>query len=360
MQKSKDTKIIKKPGSHSSKVSLNNLKKRANSTATHTPNKKTPKHATKHVRSSKVTEIPAIDVEQVLINRISRNESERKVPRKALFIPEIMYASSTNLRELAFSNGISAGRMMHESSDKTMNALLTILEQAGLGQVLYHLFENTGVITAKPSIVEPNIKARVHTYEAGIIAGFLGAFAHHGMNVSETHCIYDGNEMCQFKISELPDSMPINRNIDSRELLDSVIRGIRNRNHNGYVSEEYFLLYSFPLTMPPISEGMSKLMYLAAKSMSADLAWFSEDNLKLIKESFGLRSVKLLHRQKGNAPNSIVVEYEHLGSNSQFLSISQSFLHGLVDGMKNASATSHIELGSKNNYILYIQLNPVK
>lgn len=360
MQKRQVAKTIKKPLSRSAKYNKNNNKKRPHAHASNIQNKKAPKSSARHHRSSNVTEIPAIDIEQLLVNRISRNESELRIPRKALFIPEIMYASSTNLRELAFSNGLSAGRMMYESSDKTMNALLTILEQAGLGQVLYHLFENTGVITAKPNINEPNIKERIHTYEAGMISGFLGASAHHNMNVYETHCIYNGNEMCQFKITELPSQAPANRNMDSSQLLDSIIGGIRNKNHNGHVSEEYFLLYSLPLTVPPISEGMSKVMYLAAKSMSASPTWLSEDNMKLIEESFGLRSVKLVKEHKGKIPKSIVVEYAHLGSSSQFLSLSQSFLHGLVDGMKNVKATSYVELGSKNNYILYIQLNPVK
>ena len=361
MPASKKTITTRKSGKSPSKLIGHRQTKKPRAKQTYKLQKHQTQRTNTQTRKRKeVLEIPASDIEQLLVERIARNESELRVPRKALFIPEIIYSSTPGLRELAYTNGISAGRMIHERSDKTMNALLATLEQAGLGKVLQHMFENTGVITARPNVLEPNIKERIHSYEAGILAGFLGASTSQPINVSETHCIYDGNEMCQFKITGLVKYEENNNYSKSEQVLESIVKGIRNKNHNGYVSEEYYLSYMLPLTNMPISEEVSKLMYLAGKSISSGKAQLNDDTMGLIKESFGLRSVKMQHQAKSKLPKSITVEYSALNSNSQFLSFSQAFMHGLIDGLGKVQASSHVELGRGNNYILFIQLNPVK
>ncbi len=314
------------------------------------------KHGAKRSRKEKV-EIPANDLEQILVERLSRSEAEFKVPRNALFMPEIIYASTQSLRELAYANGFSVGRMLYEKSDKTIHSLLGTMEQAGMGKMLYHIFEESAVITAKPKSRGSNIGRMIHNYEAGIISGFMSASSGQAMDAIETHCISNGNERCIFKvrIAGAPDSDY--QQMSPQEVIGSMLKGMET-SVNGYVSEEYYLSYMLPLTNPPISEEVAKLMYLAGKSLSEAHRPWGLATASMIKSSFGLKKARIV--MSNDVPKTVILEYGQLNSNAQFLSFSQSFIHGLVDGLSKMHTTSRLELGPNNNYILYISFTNIK
>ncbi len=304
-------------------------------------------------------EIVPRDLEQILVDRLSQNKSELKISRKALFIPEIIYSSTPSLKELAHSNGFSIGRLLYERSDKTMNSLLFTLEQAGLGKVLYHSSDNFATITAKPKIPEPNVKEMIHIYESGIISGFVAAATNLVLNVQETHCVYNGNEMCRFMIQGMEPYNSNEATMDPQDMLEAISKSILSKGTDSKISEEYYLSYVMPLTNPPICDEISRIMYIAGKNMAAKATPINKDTMDIIKTSFGLKEAKVVGRNR-HGPTRLMVEYASLNSNSQFLYLSQSFLHGLLDSNKNTYVSSTLEVGKHSNYILYISVNPIK
>lgn len=315
------------------------------------------KHKIPH--SKERQDIGPLDLEQILVDRLSQNKSELKISRKALFIPEIIYSSTPSLKELAHSNGFSLGRLLYERSDKTMDSLLFTLEQAGMGKVLYHSSDNSATITAKPKIPEPNVKENVHIYESGIISGFIAAATNLVMNVTETHCVYNGNEMCRFVIHGMEEYNQNDASIDPQEMLEAISKSIFSKVPDSKISEEYYLSYMTPLTSSPLCDEVSRIMYVAGKSLASRSVPINKNLMEMIKISFGLKNAKVIGRNKFG-PTRLMIEYAPLNSNSQFLSISQSFLHGLLDNRKNVQVSSAVGMGKRSNYILYISVNSIK
>ena len=139
----------------------------------------------------------------LLIRKMLESESGEE---RQLLMQDLIYNISGDLRKLAYESGFGLGEEIYESSDRTLGALERTLENAGFGKVLYRPFESHGTITTYK--VRPKGKAldaEIHSFESGLIAGYLSAHTKRPIYVRELKCTYNGSNFCQFVASPVEE-----------------------------------------------------------------------------------------------------------------------------------------------------------
>ena len=110
---------------------------------------------------------------------------------RCLLVQDVVYSLSDDLRELALKSGFNLGTEVYRNSSRDLSALERVLENAGLGRVIYYPFESKSIITSyktKPR-EGANLGANVHVFESGLISGYLSANANRRIFVRESRCV---------------------------------------------------------------------------------------------------------------------------------------------------------------------------
>ena len=300
------------------------------------------------------------DIEEILASSITEDNST--VAGNALLIPEILYNATPTLRSIAYKSGFSTGSIIYQKSGKNADTLLDVLEKAGLGKVLYYPFEDRVIITTQPRKAQ-NLGKMIHTYESGMIAGYLSSALGTPVNVEETHCVYNGNSFCQFVARPLSGSME--PRAAAKEDTDAVIPEIASSIYNSEDgntkgSEAYYVLSMLPLASGAAKE-VSKIFYIAGREI-AEMAVSSgvpiESILQRIASSIGV-SMQVVRKYR-KMPSLINVRYSPVSSMEPMVSISSSLLAGFSKGAFGADTKFKRRLSGSNEYIVSMLLGKGK
>ncbi|HUB92858.1 MAG TPA: hypothetical protein VL945_02760, partial [Candidatus Saccharimonadales bacterium] len=126
-------------------------------------------------KAPKQREYAPKDLEDVLIGELLSGKEQHMEPR--LFLQGLLYNSTESMRQLSYNYGFSIGKNLYSRTSKESIApLLGVLESAGIGRMLYMPVIDTAIIkssTRTPQEIEA--KNNLHSYEAGLISGYLSA-----------------------------------------------------------------------------------------------------------------------------------------------------------------------------------------
>ncbi len=271
-------------------------------------------------------------------------------------IQDILYSVTPTMKSMAYKYGFSIGKNLHKMA-AGKNILPEVLEKAGFGKVVYYPFEDSVVITSAQShIKETAMKENIHSLSSGIIAGYLTAATGKEIKTTETRCVYNGSENCQFVAKQPGEEV---ENFGSAHNIDAIAEAISNSTELPVsMREEYYMLTAMPLMKEPVLQEASKLLYLAGKKMGSHVnASDGKDTLVRMAKNFGVKQTRVTMGENG-AATSISLEYGQNVSTRPFVELSTSLISGLANSLYNSKAEVGRKLGKSRNYIVNLRLSP--
>ena len=144
----------------------------------------------------------------LLLSKILSSSDEKKSSILSEFLCAL-YSLSPTMSRMSYRFGISKGRLLYRLDlparvrhkaiyrNEHMGDVLDFLEAAGIGRTTFHPTTHGTIIRVyrdSPVI----FGSRIHYFEAGLIAGFLGAAGESIPHVEESQCTARGDGLCEY------------------------------------------------------------------------------------------------------------------------------------------------------------------
>ncbi len=249
-----------------------------------------------------------------------------------------IFNATEEMRSFAYDYGFTIGKEISRiSGNGSITHLINFLDNGGIGRMLYTPVGNVVIIKgiqSKPASELTDVNT--HTYEAGVISGYLSASTSMHINTIETHCGLSGKGFCQFVSNdEHVLEEPIQRK-NAEEAIEGIARIIESSSEvSTGRSRSYVLLSILPLLDGKMLEESSKLMYLSGERLAAS-AENPQENVTRIASFFDIPNVKV--SDSGNS-FSVRLGYDRYHSNSGFVELSTKAFIGFLSKFFHSAPT---------------------
>jgi predicted hydrocarbon binding protein len=168
--------------------------------------KRTLKRAPRPKRQAPAT-LQSANYRELLLTQIMDGKDRRTYPLSVEFL-NALCSSSKSLNAISYNTGISVGRLLYRNRksnpskkmlfrNEYLQGLANFLESTGIGRVTFHPTSHGTLIRVyRESPIR--VGNRIHRFEAGIIAGFLGAAATNIPYIKEELCTSKGDDLCEY------------------------------------------------------------------------------------------------------------------------------------------------------------------
>ena len=265
--------------------------------------------------------------ERALIERVSRAPDFQ--PRKCLQIQDLMYNTAHELQSLAFKSGFNLGAEVYRNSDRSFAPLEHVLENAGLGKIVYYPFESRSVLTSRS--VKPNgieLGTNVHIFEAGIMSGYLSAHAGKSIVVQEQTCVFNGASACEFMASAGEIGSGEHRQLEFSGVLRALSKAIADGNACK-IDDAYYLLAIKPLITEPVLGEAKKFLYITGKMLAKELPAFDR-SVSGAACLLGIEKAEIIRDRKKNL--SVDLSFTKGTSINGFVEFSVAMIAGMMKG----------------------------
>ncbi len=243
----------------------------------------------------------------------------------------LLYGTTVSMHSIAYKHGFAVGRLLHYKYKK-FEYLLEVLEQGGMGTVLYSPSSDVSYITSVELTAGAKacVAAPMHYYESGIIAGFLSSHTGEGVRTAETRCTWCDADSCTF-VSGTGIERLVGEPSDINVMLNAAVERLKNSNSQKSSSKQqdcYTYLSIQPLLSGRLADSLSRLMLLFGRKLQENGARGSLATFVTRAGEFIGTAAELEKDTK--AKKSIVVRYNSLNSNSRYVAITVPVFIGLV------------------------------
>ncbi len=302
------------------------------------------------VRKSIHTQISqAPDTEGLLVRSILNPSREL---RDGIVIEDLIYSLTPKLARTAYNFGYSIGMDISANSKKEKNTLVPVLGRLGFRNIVYQPFRDALVIkSGSRNHDAKKVGAKIHSFEAGIIAGYLSAHSGEIINTVEKECIYNGDPVCRF-VSNTGRAFGSNSNPSLEDVIDSIAVNFHEIRFSDRSEVAYHMLPLIPMTKQPLRAEITKIFYLIGIELSQR---YSGNGAKALLENiaryFGTSQgpVKI-------APKTAEVQlmYSYHNSNSAFVELSTAMIRGFIKGKTSKEPNVYINVDKNKNYVVDI------
>jgi hypothetical protein len=267
-----------------------------------------------------------------------------------------------SMRSLYYKSGISAGRTLYRKYQmerrhmwygESVSDLVAFLEKSGFERITYNVFPDMPEIRFNKGR-KGHLAMNLHTFEAGIISGFLTAARQQQTVVNEVSCIGNGSDFCNFTNSDA-----IQNEIGAREAIERLVDGLsqclldRNREMAApQFLEEYHMLSSEMLLGGEYAKEINLVVYRVAQELAKRLgrkAQRADYLARAAEHIFGLLDLSKL-KVSSIRPLKAEMRFPVLKAKKEFVDISITFLGGFLSGAigegSNIRTTSAMSNGS--------------
>jgi predicted hydrocarbon binding protein len=300
--------------------------------------------------------------EEMLINSINSGTGNRKVSESAMIFTSLFSNLTPNTRNLCYKSGISAGRTLYGKFqnekryilyEESVSDLVLFLEKSGFERITYNVFSDRANVrfnTGKKMQLATNL----HTFEAGMISGFLTAAKHQQVIINEISCAYNGFESCNFVSgSRVIDQAEGNESLEKFATNSSaLLSSAKNAREEMQFPEEYSVLSSAMLV-----EREYQVIYNVAQEMAQSLGKKMQkpDSLARAAE----RAFELLDLSKLSIssvrPLKAEMRFPVLKAKKEFVDISIAFLSGFLKAAISGSSDIQSKAAMSNgSYVVRI------
>lgn len=302
---------------------------------------------------------PAIrDLDDAMLYSILTGSQTRSVSRLSLELVSAISAMASNTLDLDYKHGIRIGRKLFNmvSSAKQYSwygeaipDLVNFMEKAGYGAVTYKIFPFS--ISVRVHQDSHNISTKAHTFEAGMISGFLTAAKGQLVNVNESMCASDGADYCDFVTS---DSRLIEPRTASSEMVYRALQEAQAVPPE--LKREYYALATSGVSGEHINA-----LGDAAFSMGAEIGHRiarresgspTESVLKVIKAAYPCAvSVKRI------SPTNVKVSFDQMSSRKGVVELMRRFVEGVLSSALGVEVfKDSISAAKGNSYSMTVKI----
>ena len=291
----------------------------------------------------------APDTEGLLVRSIINPSREL---RDGIVIEDMIYSLTPKLARTAYNFGYSIGIDIFANSRKGENTLIPVLGRLGFRNIVYQPFRDALVI--KSGSRNHNVRkvgAKIHSFEAGIIAGYLSAHSGEIINTIEKECIYNGDSVCRF-VSNTGRAVENNSNPSLEDVIDSIAVNIHEIKFSDRSEVAYHMLPLIPMTKQPLRSEIAKIFYLIGIELSQR---YGKDETEALLENmaryFGTSSgsVKITPKTA-----ELQLTYSYHNSNSAFVELSTAMARGFIKGKTSKEPNVYINVDKNKNYVVDI------
>ena len=291
----------------------------------------------------------ALDLEELLVKSLL---NQSKGLKDGIVVEDLIYSLTPKLARTAYNFGYSIGRSIFANSQRWENTLIPALGRLGFRYIKYYPFRDALAISLEsrnPGIT--NIGARIHSFESGIIAGYLSAHSGEAINTVEKECVYHGDKACRF-VSYTGRILRESSSPSLEDVIDAIATSMREIKFSNRSDTEYHMLPLILMTKQPLRSEVAKIFYLTGLELSQrhrkeDM----EDILRNIARYFGVTKESV-----SVAPKNATVElnYAYHNSNADFVELSTAMIRGVIKGRTSKEPNVYINVDKNKNYVVDI------
>ena len=300
------------------------------------------------------------DLDDIMIYGILTGSKTGSVSRLSLDMVSAISSTSDSILNLDYKHGVNVGRKLfnmvgagkrYSWYGEAIPDLTSFIEKAGYGAVTYRLFPFS--VSIKIHQRSHNIGAKTHTFEAGMISGFLTAAKGQLVHVNEGECSSNGCEYCDFVTSEsrVPEAGGLKA--------ESVYGALKKDAHeHPSLKREYYSLATSGISGEHIEALGNRAFELGSRiggRIAAEHAG-SEDAavqvMKVIRVAYpGAVSVKRV------SPTNVRVSFDQLSSRKGAVELMRRFVEGAVSAAFGVDGfNSSINTAKDNSYSMTVRI----
>ncbi len=289
-----------------------------------------------------VNEEPQTFHEIIINNIVSNSKGRNNVPDEAMLLGATISSLSSGMRELRYKSGMNVGKALYKQSsldksymfqEESVRSLVNFFDAAGYSNVTYRAYPDDIEI----KIHERNntdVGANIHSFEAGIISGYLSAMQKKYTAVHESTCSNNGGNCCTFTIKGSQNNG--SNSVPSMERFAASIseraKGPNANRHAAHVSDAYCLLSSSRLLDQSYLEPLKEIAAHTGREISDKL--FEGKRAQRSFFSYIENTIRLLNlgepEIKSTNPLQMEVKFNGIDSRSENVDLALAFIEGLI------------------------------
>lgn len=290
--------------------------------------------------------------EEALLMQIINSKGIDDINESSVLFNKIISSITPNLNKLSYNYGVYVGKEVYKiyvNKDRTyrtnpMLGLIDFLERIGYS-IIYTDFDGDIKITISgdPSF---NLKLNIHTFEAGIISGFIGAVERKLIRFNEDTCIFNNSKNCSFTIGKHKESKipELSKSINE---FSKFLALNKKKGMNAYYN---YLIWHF-LLHKEFKHEIEEIMYRCGSYLSID----KNNDIKKIINLLNLGKVNIINDQ----PLYFTIKFDPFLAKKEFVDITFSLIKGFLN-TKKGKKFSAIEEINNNIYTIKIKEIPSK
>jgi len=310
------------------------------------------KPALQNVRQSRFSSL-----NEVLLHNILKGDDTQKVSEEALLILQAPTSITNNMRDLSFREGFSIGKVLYGICayynpkswyEEYILELARFFEKAGYGGTTYTIFPDK--IAFEIYGKELNLGANMHSFEAGVLSGFITSARGSYTHLQEIDCRCNGAKSCSFstllqpsdRLQPQPKTTELMQNLAAH--INSV--AIEKKGPTPSFSDYYYALLLHNLLARQYVQSFKSVFSFLGESMLKQ----KRQSSKPINAAYIEKVLKLLHlgdpRIESIRPIKAKIIFNRLSSKRDLVELSVDFLGGLLGELsKNTIATESSTAG---------------
>ena len=291
----------------------------------------------------------APDTEGLLVGSLLNPSREL---RDGIVIEDLIYSLTPKLARTAYRFGYSIGMDIFANSSKEQNMLVPVLGRLGFRNIVYQPFRDALVIkSGSRNHTVRKVDAKIHSFEAGIIAGYLSAHSGELINTTEKECIYNGDQACRF-VSNTGRAFGSNSNPSLEDVIDTIAANMHEIKFSDRSEVAYHMLPLMPMTKQPLRNEVVKIFYLIGLELSQR---YGKDEAEALLENIA----RYFGTSKGPTKIStktaeVQLRYSYHNSNSAFVELSTAMVRGFIRGKTSKEPNVYINIDKNKNYVVDI------
>ncbi len=305
-------------------------------------------------RKTPVRIVPQLQDEVNYERALARNvmdSSDAPESEDAATLAAALSSLTASLKKVSYNYGLTVGRSIYRLFDSrrhyrwygdSIQDVVLFLEKLGYDYILYNILTDNVEI----SVYRKNRAAlgcNIHSFDSGLIAGFLGAARGDFVRVTETSCCNNGAKCCKFTTASSPGD-PFCTNLELVSKLFALPRS------EGWVRQEYQVLMSAPLMKPEYAPQINSIMaHLGSQAVNewkeGKVSTRLMQDVSMTMERFGLGCVEYTSR-----PQKISVRLDGAKAKKEFVDISISFLNGMIGSRFGKPLKAQLSSMKKGSY----------
>lgn len=287
------------------------------------------------------------------VELLLKHAIESPKTQEATGLHTLLYNSTPSMHRLAYRYGFSIGKLLQMRYGGVQN-MLTLLERSGLGEVLYTPSADVSHIHSTTKRKHPNLGSRAHHYECGIIAGYFSAYTKNSITTSELQCRLDGSTSCAFVSGAAVEQEPqprVNVNAVVKGLAEMMALAGEEKAH----ADPYTMLALDPLLNGGVANGISALLYLAAKALPE--ASDRKEEAEMLENMGRFLGIKAVFTKNTKAKKSVTITYTLYNSTSPYVELTLPAFTGYLCREYEKSAVE-IKRTANGAYAVSFSLKP--